>query len=145
MKFLLIGEPDNRVAGELTAAGHEVSACPPGSPMTDCAGALIQMGETSEVQVVIWDDGAPARDMAARMNSVSPRPLLACADPSGVPQEHMVGIPLPVDTNMVIAAATIERWHSTVSHSTSSRRPLTRHHRSPASIKRHHPSRSRSL
>ena len=105
MQFLLIGEPDNRVANELTAAGHEVAVCPPGSPMPHCAGVLMQMEHTSEVQIVIWDDGAPARDMAARMSSVSPRPLLACADPSGVPHEHMVGIPLPVDTNTVIAAA----------------------------------------
>lgn len=105
MQFLLIGEPDNRVANELTTAGHEVSVCPPGSTMPHCAGTLMQMGDPSEVQVVIWDDGAPARDMAARMHNVSPLPLLACADPSGVPPEHMVGIPLPVDTNTVIATA----------------------------------------
>ncbi len=105
MKFLLIGEPENRVRDQLLAAQHEVSTTPVGSSMTHCASALMQMGDPFAVQVVIWDDGVSSRGIAERIHTVSQYPILVCADPQSVPQDQMIGIPAPADTNTVLAFA----------------------------------------
>ena len=93
MRFFMIGDPDGRLTSELAQAGHQVESSGPDTSYSSCAGELVRIGEPQEIQIVIWDQGAASRDLAARLNAVSPLPILICADPSTVPTDYMRGLP----------------------------------------------------
>ncbi len=103
MNFFLVGDPDGRLAAELQGFGHQTHVCPADANFPALAGELMRFGDPAETQVVIWDSGADSRDKAARLNTVSPLPILICSDPSNIPHGHMLGLAYPAAAADVIA------------------------------------------